>query len=267
MAKTRTEIQATYDASHRKTFSLKLHNDNDADIIEKLTSVPSMQGYIKQLIRKDISRSVPEKGCDSVPVLNKCPVVLHENKKGIKIIREDGVKRSKVKVIGLNGTPVRIYRFNNCPEYKHPYLSWENLDHCGGWASDDSYLLSAVQEGKKPAAQYAKLDDPVPEIKPDKSIVTYYKSEQVYNHIRNQVYIARSCTLNDLFDIDDIINAYQKQDVYLNKDQLIPYLNKPIMDLMKEDFWINANSVNELVITGLMLGYPIESTASILCGY
>ena len=55
MAKTRTEIQAKYDASHRKTYSLKLHNESDADIIEKLSSVPSMQGYIKQLIRQDLS--------------------------------------------------------------------------------------------------------------------------------------------------------------------------------------------------------------------
>ncbi len=62
MAKTRTEIQAKYDAAHRTTISMKLHNDNDADILEKLASVSSVQGYIKQLIRQDIARtrSVPD---------------------------------------------------------------------------------------------------------------------------------------------------------------------------------------------------------------
>lgn len=60
MAKTRVEIQSKYDAAHRKTYSMKLHCDLDRDIIEKLASVPSMMGYIKQLIREDIKRSVPK---------------------------------------------------------------------------------------------------------------------------------------------------------------------------------------------------------------
>lgn len=53
--------QMKYDATHRRTYGFRLHNTLDADIIEKLASVPSMQGYIKQLIRDDISRtSVPK---------------------------------------------------------------------------------------------------------------------------------------------------------------------------------------------------------------
>lgn len=57
MAKTRTEIQYKYDSQHRKTYTIKLHNENDADIIEKLNSVHSIMGYIKQLIREDIART------------------------------------------------------------------------------------------------------------------------------------------------------------------------------------------------------------------
>ena len=62
MAKTRSEIQAKYDRTHCKMFSMKMSLETDADIIEKLASVPSMQGYIKQLIREDIARtrSVPK---------------------------------------------------------------------------------------------------------------------------------------------------------------------------------------------------------------
>lgn len=62
MAKTRSEIQAKYDRTHCKMFSMKMSLETDADIIEKLASVPSMQGYIKQLIREDIART-----CSSVP--------------------------------------------------------------------------------------------------------------------------------------------------------------------------------------------------------
>ena len=37
-------------------FKLKLHKVNDADIIEKLRSVPNRQGYLKQLIRGDVAK-------------------------------------------------------------------------------------------------------------------------------------------------------------------------------------------------------------------
>ena len=74
MAKTRVEIQAKYDAAHRQTITINLHNDNDAEIINKLNSVQSKQGYIKQLIREDIARtcSVPKQSA-SVPVSFKDP--------------------------------------------------------------------------------------------------------------------------------------------------------------------------------------------------
>lgn len=59
MAKNSTIIQTRYDSTHCKNYHLKLHLTLDADIIKKLASVPSMQGYIKQLIRDDINRSRP----------------------------------------------------------------------------------------------------------------------------------------------------------------------------------------------------------------
>lgn len=40
-----------------KRFSLALMLKSDADVIEKLSSVPNKQGYIKKLIREDIARN------------------------------------------------------------------------------------------------------------------------------------------------------------------------------------------------------------------
>ena len=62
MADTRTQIQARYDAKNRKSFAIKLNYNYDTDIIEKLKTVESVNGYIKQLIRDDIARtgSVPK---------------------------------------------------------------------------------------------------------------------------------------------------------------------------------------------------------------
>lgn len=52
-----TIYQAKYDAANRRNYGFRLHNKLDKDIIDKLASVPSMQGYIKQLIRDDIART------------------------------------------------------------------------------------------------------------------------------------------------------------------------------------------------------------------
>lgn len=62
MATKATVNQLKYDKVHCRTYGLKLNLATDADIIKKLSSVPSMQGYIKQLIRDDIARTRTEKG-------------------------------------------------------------------------------------------------------------------------------------------------------------------------------------------------------------
>lgn len=53
----RKKQQADWDAANTTQIKLKLNNKQDADVIEKLKSVPSKQGYIKKLIRADIARS------------------------------------------------------------------------------------------------------------------------------------------------------------------------------------------------------------------
>ena len=45
---------AKYDKANIKGLYIKLHKEKDADIIQKLDTVKSKQGYIKQLIREDI---------------------------------------------------------------------------------------------------------------------------------------------------------------------------------------------------------------------
>lgn len=38
-----------------KSYSLKMHKEHDADIIKQLAFVENKNGYIKELIRKDIA--------------------------------------------------------------------------------------------------------------------------------------------------------------------------------------------------------------------
>lgn len=46
---------AKYDAQATKKILLKLNLKTDADILKRLEEVPNKQGYIKELIRKDIN--------------------------------------------------------------------------------------------------------------------------------------------------------------------------------------------------------------------
>ena len=46
-----------YDREHTRQIHLKLNRRTDGDVLKKLDSVPSKQGYIKGLIRADLERS------------------------------------------------------------------------------------------------------------------------------------------------------------------------------------------------------------------
>jgi hypothetical protein len=50
------KAQAKYDAKNTRQLHLKLNRRTDCDVLEKLDSVPSKQGYIKALIRADLNR-------------------------------------------------------------------------------------------------------------------------------------------------------------------------------------------------------------------
>ena len=45
-----------YDKKATKKILLKLNKQTDADILKRLEEVPNKQGYIKELIRRDIAR-------------------------------------------------------------------------------------------------------------------------------------------------------------------------------------------------------------------
>lgn len=57
MTEAQKRAQKKYDEANKDKYRmvhLKLNKETDADVIEKLESVDSMQGYIKNIIRLDI---------------------------------------------------------------------------------------------------------------------------------------------------------------------------------------------------------------------
>lgn len=53
-SKAQQKASAKYDNAHTRQVKLKLNLTNDADILAKLDTIENRQGYIKQLIRKDL---------------------------------------------------------------------------------------------------------------------------------------------------------------------------------------------------------------------
>lgn len=63
-SKSQIKASMKYDKTHTARVAIKLNLVRDKDILDKLSSVPNKQGYIKQLIRNDID---PARTCLSVP--------------------------------------------------------------------------------------------------------------------------------------------------------------------------------------------------------
>ena len=57
MALPETIRKAAKEKAYIRRYGLKLNVNTDADIIAHLEKQPSMQGYIKQIIREDIAKS------------------------------------------------------------------------------------------------------------------------------------------------------------------------------------------------------------------
>lgn len=193
--------------------------------------------------------------------------ILHENSHGVKIIRIDYAKRSKVVVRnGAEGFIHRIYRFNNIPEtFNSPYISWSNLDCCNGWIYDKEYLNTAVQQGKK---LYAGLwgvhfdENMLPE--------NVIAGDELNSSHPENTFICRTGKLIDYYELDQVFEFYAKLGYPLSDEvtkQIRELCNHEIFEFRDRKALFNyadAYTDAELITTGLLLGYPLESTCSLL---
>lgn len=86
-------------------------------------------------------------------------------------------------------------------------------------------------------------------------------------------YICREGRIADYFDLKTVFEFYGKLGLKLSGktvDGVKKLCNLEIKTFGGEDppfLYYQASTEIELITTGLLLGYPIESTASVLCGY
>lgn len=86
-------------------------------------------------------------------------------------------------------------------------------------------------------------------------------------------FICREGKIEDYFDLNDVFEFYGK--LGLNLPQYVSAQVKELCGIEIKAFggdtppfiYYQAGTPVELITTGLLLGYPLESTASILCGY
>lgn len=157
MADSRTVIQARYDSKNRKSFAVKLNKNYDSDIINKLESVESINGYIRQLIRDDITRtgSVPE-GTQARTVviyepIGTPPVPKTEKKEGITMKRTYGSTRTHLTLEGkalefYNMTdPIRIEETEEDGEFTYQVFSGNEPMHDG--VMTEEKLIKWLEDG------------------------------------------------------------------------------------------------------------------------
>ena len=206
--------------------------------------------------------------------------ILNRNNQGVSIVRHDYKQRSAVKVKGPVNNTIMTYRMNNIPDYKHPLLSWSNLDLCGGWAYDEADIIKNINAGKKLCGTICidtehdsqeELEEAVKalKIKDTHGCALIYKWQLPYSGQWHWVFlVAPEGKLADHFNLDEIRAAYEAQNVPFSDDEwsLVERLaNDRMVGLPYNP--IHPEAEAELVITGLLFGYPIESTASLLWGF
>lgn len=173
------------------------------------------------------------------------------------------------------------YRFLDLPFYHHNLLNWDNLNCCGGWEYDKLYLSTAVQDGKKPFSSLVEIvndNNENSDIKTERlmslyeAVSTDFDKSKSYTHFSGpnyklEVNISRKEKMSELFNIDEILNVYNQHlniIPLLNIDYIIEKLNKTPMELSESYQWASPDRIEDIILTGLLLGYPIESTIGIL---
>lgn len=166
----------------------------------------------------------------------------------------------------------RIF-FPVCAErIQSPYLSWYNLICCSnnyGPIPKIEYMNTSVQNGKKLAATVYPND--VTEYMAmisdsgEKGYYCYPYHTREYEYL---LYVSKKGTLADYFDYAEVKSVYQESGVELNWEKIEHYFaqelsyfgNEEVCDIQLH----NGACPEDLMITGLLMGYPIESTIALI---
>lgn len=210
--------------------------------------------------------------------------LLFQSSSGIQFNKEvsKGLCTVKVQTKPPNKRAYTLMRYtypNVALSVSSPFLSWENLNCCNGWAYDEDYLLTAVQEGKKLyAGSTIRLQPPIGVEEAEARLEEFRSTlpdtclagkEMEMNDRFFPFYICRRGRLKDYFDLEQVLGDYKRMGITLSAQDKRILFHLGGIELAqfatgKPMCYFRCISDVELMITGLLLGYPLESTASLL---
>lgn len=209
--------------------------------------------------------------------------LLFESELGVQFYREikDGWCRVRVKNKGQRFIHM-TYLFPNAePYFTSPYISWQNLNCCGGWGYEEAYLETAVQEGRKLYAGCSEYIGPGETVEEKRAklkalLATLPEGcaageEPCPNGRFFNYYICRNGSLKDFYDLEQVFDAYRRLGIAVSGQERAEIQGYCSVELKRfgqyEPFsYSGAGTKPQLTTTGLLLGYPLESTASLLNG-
>lgn len=183
-------------------------------------------------------------------------------------------KRVYTKIIVNNGHVMRDYTYPHINRtFFSPMVNDDNLHLCGGWQFhlNWSECLSRVVDGLKPMGFHIvdvdKKDLYLSYMTQNLDKVEYNVNDNLHIEGKIEIGVSVKGKFKDVFDMDSLLNDYIQ---YLGNFE--PDLHTLISKLKNEEVskyltnfdYANPESIEDLIITGLILGYPIETTVSII---
>jgi hypothetical protein len=170
-------------------------------------------------------------------------------------------------------------------EFNSALLNYDNLHLCGGWhfedKSDETLAVLRVLDGLKPMGIKSYWEDRTEGmheleavVKNSPKNVKYLLRKEdraVVGHGVFDLIVASNELFSKLFNIGALIWDYGEFFKDKLSDQLLhailihieSFKDKKVSDFLKYDYG-NPDSSLDLITTGLILGYPIETTASLI---
>lgn len=207
----------------------------------------------------------------------------YRNEEGLSGLYQREYKNTKEMIVLYNGHLLRKYKY---PKIEIPFRSsmvrWQNLYFCGGFgmqyedgsrADTNELLIQSVINKEKPIG-FVFVNNKDKEMlinKIEKSALTYI----VNNSCQEGYYeigVANHGTIKDNFDINALIESYKLYGEKINfkfiteeiEFSLRSLSEKKLSDFLQDYDYANPSSIIDLIVTGLILGYAVESTMAII---
>jgi len=155
-----------------------------------------------------------------------------------------------------------VITYFRCPKhllFKNKMVNDTNQNLCGGWAyfkDNNAEIWKRVKKGLKPMGTlhfWAKNEaEALAMFKDIKKEGKKFHSQYEKSDDRITILVSVRGKMKDLFDLDSLIQDYANIDIDLDEEI------RAVANMEINKFFENWD--NEIWLTGLILGYPIENT-------